>query len=306
MPRETASGRPLRCETYDTKLAVSSFLVHYSSFPAMSAADAITGATYSLITLASMAVWAWVFARRRAGKPPLDFRERPALVTDGLTFLTVLGVVFIWSLIPVAVTQFFKLTDGPSLRNVQISCLISGLTFVGSMFILIGSGRFGQQELGLEPTDWKSDLRDGGLGYLAAFLPILLVLLATKNFRSEETMHPFLQVLRQHPQATTVLWMILAAVVIAPLLEELLFRVVLQGALTARIGPQLAIPLVALAFSAVHGWSDSLPLIPLALVLGYVFHQRHSYLAVVVLHAIFNATNLVFALLTAQEAGVGS
>jgi membrane protease YdiL (CAAX protease family) len=41
-----------------------------------------------------------------------------------------------------------------------------------------------------------------------------------------------------------------------------------------------------------------LPLLPLALVLGYVYDRRHSYLAVVVLHALFNLTMLAAQLLT--------
>ena len=45
---------------------------------------------------------------------------------------------------------------------------------------------------------------------------------------------------------------------------------------------------------------------PLALVLGYVFHRRHSFLAVVVLHAIFNAMNLIIALLKIKLGGGGS
>ena len=41
-------------------------------------------------------------------------------------------------------------------------------------------------------------------------------------------------------------------------------------------------------------------LLPLALLLGYVFDRRHSYVSVVMIHALFNATMLVFQLLNPQ------
>ena len=223
-----------------------------------------------------------------------------------LDFITVLAVLFIWLMMPPLVREYLQPTAEPSLRNVQILCVTGSLSVLGIGLVLFVVGQYRPHELGISLKQWPADLRVGSLGYLASFAPIILILVATAPLRSEATLHPLLKVLRLHPQATTILWMILVAVVIAPLLEELLFRVVLQGALTKRIGPTWSIPLVAVAFSAVHSWPDSLALIPLALVLGYVYHRRHSYLAVVVLHAIFNATNLVFALLAAENAPAGS
>jgi uncharacterized protein len=257
----------------------------------------------NLLTLSSLALWAWILLRWRKGEPPLAYRDRPDASLD---VFTVLAVLFLWLMVPPCVHQFMQPTVAPSLHNVRLSCVSGVLTLLGFMATLFAASGYRPHELGIGLKQWADDLRDGGVGYLAAFLPVFLVLLATKPLRSEPTMHPFLKVLQKYPQTSTVLWMILVAVVIAPLLEELLFRVVLQGALTKRVGPKWSIPLVAVAFSAVHSWPDSLALIPLALVLGYVYHRRHSYLAVVVLHAIFNATNLVFALLSAENAPAGS
>jgi membrane protease YdiL (CAAX protease family) len=50
-------------------------------------------------------------------------------------------------------------------------------------------------------------------------------------------------------------------------------------------------------FSVVHGVPDCFPLFPLALILGFVYHRTRSFLAVVVLHALFNATNLTLSVL---------
>jgi membrane protease YdiL (CAAX protease family) len=96
----------------------------------------------------------------------------------------------------------------------------------------------------------------------------------------------------------TVAWITIAVLVAAPLCEELLFRMILQGWLQDRVAPATAVIAVAFAFAAIHAnsWPDPLPLIPLSLILGYVYYRRRSYLANVVMHALFNGMNLLMAL----------
>jgi membrane protease YdiL (CAAX protease family) len=83
----------------------------------------------------------------------------------------------------------------------------------------------------------------------------------------------------------------LAAALLAPLLEELLFRVVLQGWLADLVGKR-AIPLTAGIFALIHGPRDAALLVPLALSLGALYEYRRSYVEVVAAHAAFNAANL--------------
>ncbi len=90
----------------------------------------------------------------------------------------------------------------------------------------------------------------------------------------------------------------IAAVVAAPLTEELIFRIVFQGLLESLVPPPVAILIPAVAFSIMHGKYDAIPLFPLALALGIVYHIRRSYVAVVTIHALFNATFLALALLS--------
>jgi membrane protease YdiL (CAAX protease family) len=115
------------------------------------------------------------------------------------------------------------------------------------------------------------------------------------SIRAPENEHPFLKLLAAANPWETV-GVAFAAVVAAPLLEELLFRVLFQGLLESLVRPRLAILLPALMFSAVHGSSDAIPLFPLSLVLGVLYHKRRSYIAVITAHAMFNATFLVLAL----------
>ncbi len=110
-------------------------------------------------------------------------------------------------------------------------------------------------------------------------------MLATAPFRNRENRNSLLTLL---PRVR--IWGhcgdLLCAVILAPLYEELLFRVVLQGWLTSVVDPRYAIPIVALIFGAIHGLPDGIALLPLAGVLGYVFYRRHSYVSVLVIHGL--------------------
>ena len=115
------------------------------------------------------------------------------------------------------------------------------------------------------------------------------------GIRGPQTEHPFLKLL-SNAGSGEIAGVTLAAAVAAPLTEELIFRVVFQGLLESLVPAWMAVLLPALAFAAMHGRYDAIPLFPLALVLGILYHVRRSYLAVVTTHALFNATFLLLAL----------
>jgi membrane protease YdiL (CAAX protease family) len=137
----------------------------------------------------------------------------------------------------------------------------------------------------------------GILAFMASFLPVYLLLLATSPLRTAEGLHPFLVFLQTHHGPVAVLWIGLSVSIVAPLLEELIYRVILQTALARWLPAVAAIPLTAVLFCLVHGWPDMIPLLPLALVLGYVYHRYNSYLAVVAAHSLFNTWMLGWAIL---------
>lgn len=168
------------------------------------------------------------------------------------------------------------------------------LLFVGVLFLLLTRWfRQPMSNFGLSSRLAARQIRDGVVAVTAAWLPVFLVLLVTNPLRTEERAHDVLKMLTAAPSLETWFWAIAAAVVIAPIAEELLFRVILQSWLAQHLGPPAAIVLGSLLFASVHRFPDSLAIIPLALVLGDTFHRRFSYVAVVVAHALFNGTMLV-------------
>jgi membrane protease YdiL (CAAX protease family) len=243
---------------------------------------------------ASLAVWAAIVSRWLKGRPALEYRERAQTKMHGIV---VLAVGLIWFGARLLLGYLFGFQEEVSRITVLAICASNALTLASVACILKLLHGNELAGLGLRFDEPPDEARNGALGFLASVLPVLLVVIATQHLRSDSDQHAFLKLLRADRSVETLVWIMLAVILLAPLTEELLFRVILQGSLQSRVAPGYAIVLTALLFSAIHGWPDSLGLIPLALILGYVFYRRNSYLAVVILHALFNLSNLLMALL---------
>jgi membrane protease YdiL (CAAX protease family) len=95
----------------------------------------------------------------------------------------------------------------------------------------------------------------------------------------------------------------LAAVVVAPVAEELFFRGLLLQALLRYLGHAwLAILLFGLAFGLIHHELPQavLPMMTMGVILGYVRVRYRSLTACVLAHALFNARTMVIVLLNPE------
>lgn len=177
----------------------------------------------------------------------------------------------------------------PEMTSVPVNLALGALVWLLLLAALLIGNTTPRTFYGMSLQDWPRQLSWGGLAFLAAIGPTWVALAATLRWRRDETQHEFLRLLGESPGWSTLALMVLTVAVVAPLVEELLFRVILQGWLTEHFGAAVAVPTVAVIFAAVHGWLDGLALVPLALILGYVFAHRRSYLAVVTTHSLFNS-----------------
>lgn len=214
-----------------------------------------------------------------------------------------LGLAFAWiGLNAVAATTRVVDVQGvqPGIDDVRTMSVVNGLLVVVLLAALSGLRRLPLASYGIHLRDWPRNLRAGGLGFLASLLPVYAVqfALAETGLRTEDDANPILKLVAENSVPEVVLWIGLSVVVAAPLAEELIYRVILQGWLAGRAAPATAIIASSALFSMAHGWPDLLPLFPLALILGYVFHRTRSFVAVVTLHALFNGLNLAISLLT--------
>lgn len=236
-----------------------------------------------------------VFALRQPRKP---------LVVE-LPILAAAAAVFIAA--PLLMVYAFGITaqDFGTLLPIEAQCVADVLIVCLMIPVMTISKKNLLEDYGIEGRGWIAEMRFGALGFLASIPPVIAVMLVMLPFRTRENEHPFLKLLEGDSSGRAILEITLAAVVIAPLTEELIFRVILQGQLERMAGRWVAIFVPAVAFAAVHGHRDALPLFPLAVMLGLVFHIRRSYVAVVTLHALFNAANLILALAAREFAEHG-
>jgi membrane protease YdiL (CAAX protease family) len=182
---------------------------------------------------------------------------------------------------------------------------------------------------------WTADLRLGLAAFVLIVPPVLLVKVGVSrliNTSPLDEAHPLIQRIRAEPGQWTVFAVVgLSAVVAAPLYEELLFRLVIQGFLqrldawrvrhnarrSDRTSPSTpasqrgALPdggatenvptgywpmLVSAAlFAAVHlgNGIDPLPLFLLGTGLGYLYRQSNRLLPCVVVHALLNGLTIL-------------
>jgi hypothetical protein len=81
--------------------------------------------------------------------------------------------------------------------------------------------------------------------------------------------------------------------VVAPVVEELLFRGVLLPAVNRLVGARPAIVIVSLLFALVHGhWPSMVPLFMLSTALCLAYIYRGSLMTSIVMHASFNALTI--------------
>jgi membrane protease YdiL (CAAX protease family) len=181
--------------------------------------------------LASIATWFWLVGRWRRHGEPLEYEPRTA-VPWGLPA----------ALLAVAVVLFELLSTSPEPQEeVNPSQMIVGLIFfqflviVSVVFVVTTFYRATWRDFGL-PACAGQLARDVGIGCvacLAALAPahgVQFLLLYLSGQHEEPPGHPLVKMVTSgEPKLELLLLASFAAVVVAPIGEEILFRLLLQG-----------------------------------------------------------------------------
>jgi len=202
--------------------------------------------TYSVVggvvTLISLAVWWHLSWRMKTQQRVLDLKPR-WLVSWGL--LDVIGAVLLsFFCAPAAVAILEATTDfdrQAKIGELSVSSL-TGFFFamsIGSAVAIILSlivirirvgAKAGDFGIGWKWEDIRKDLVVGVLGFFALVVPVLAIQVGATQLLGQETQHPIIKALKSNTDGEW-LWMatICSAVLVAPIVEELLVRVILQG-----------------------------------------------------------------------------
>ncbi|MBM84371.1 MAG: hypothetical protein CMJ78_27770 [Planctomycetaceae bacterium] len=266
----------------------------------------IDAKVFGLIMTPSLLAWIVFIYRKRRGQSFLPMEPQiaaswnlftPTLAAFWLS-LNLVSIIATWVL-PSSVNAEAK--PVPSLQSLQTMCFLKSFWLVILIPALCSLDATKLRDFGIRRTQLARQTIDGVFAFLLSLLPVYAVLLATASLRSPDSEHEFLQLLRADNRVEVIAWLALGAVILAPMAEELIFRVILQGWLSTRLPVWLSIGITSLAFSMIHGFPDMLPLLPLSIMLGYVFHRRNSYWATVFAHALFNLQNVVLTLVSENQ-----
>lgn len=223
----------------------------------------------------SLLLWVGIAVRRSRGQPIVPFEpRRPVpwgavhlaivliifivlqILGAGVAMLAAGGPTMLEKLTAAQVQQHDELQPGQELKEpasgipdelivpLLLSNAISSLLVVALTMILfrVAAGASGR-DFGLRPWRPDSDLLLGAGGFLVAMLPVYAIQAVLTQFFPSK--HPVTTLLSENSDGWTIFVCVFAAVIVAPIAEEFLFRVVLQGWLEAAVAQWRADPTAA-------------------------------------------------------------
>ncbi len=151
------------------------------------------------------------------------------------------------------------------------------------------------------PEGWfRLRLRWGALGWglrgylMAVPLVVLVSLLNQQIWQGNGGANPLYGLILESNDPLAKVFFFVTAAIAAPLFEEIIFRGFLLASLTRYLPVWAAIVTSSLIFALAHlSLAEVLPLMTLALVLGYVYSRSRNLLAPMLVHCLWNSATLV-------------
>lgn len=289
-------------------------------------AVALAGSMVSIILLG------WRLSSGRPLIPSVPRRSVPWTVLPVLFLLLPTALTLLGNLLPSSGESAGKMLKP---NDVWSYAVVAILVTAAVYFLLAAAFRATPTDLGL-PTSLKvlgEDIWLGSVAFVTVVGPLLLLNGALQFLFESETTHPFIEQIVNGKEYSLFAAAAFAAVVQAPLFEETVFRLVLQGWLekqetlnlttTSQVLPNLediseptetevwseshqrlvpwlpngwvSIFISALLFGLAHFGQGVAPitLVLLGVVLGYLYQRTHRIVPCMVLHALFNGFTMV-------------
>ncbi len=311
-----------------------------------SLAIALLGLLGLVLIAGTLAAWAGVLRRLWTRQPLWRPAAGPRVVSwhGG----SILGVILLYAIIatvvgsasrlltppapvPAATPTIAKTEPKPELsprQRLALQAVINVAALAAVPWFLRRTTRTTWADLGLSPRDCLANLQRGALAFFLVGLPVYgSMRLALAIWPRQQ--HPVEMMLQERIDPATALLALVSAVILAPVVEELLFRGLLMGWLQRLFDPSSVASLpepfpeptsepetrqnippprgsrylpdgiTAGLFAAMHlsQWPAPLPLFLLALALGALMRRTGSLWAPIGLHAAFNAVSTLGMLL---------
>ena len=142
-------------------------------------------------------------------------------------------------------------------------------------------------------------VRGGAMGFAAAMPFVFTAFFIIQGIwtgytHAPPTEHQLLKAMRDARQNWIDVCVTLAAVVAAPLFEELLFRGCIQGALRRLINSRIiAVFITSTMFALIHDTWTIPPIFVLSLFMGFAYERKQNLWTSTTMHALFNLFNII-------------
>lgn len=233
--------------------------------PAQPPGQVFMGMLVLLLGLLSLVVWAWLIACWSRKEEPIPFVPRRNVPWRFVEVAVVVGFVLFSTISAAAMPQEPEepmTPDDFSRRLVASAAFYLVLAGAVALFLLV-IRRANARDMGWN-MKLPGDLLYGGFGFVSAVLPVyLLQILLVQVFEKARQQHPLIEMLRAERRIDLLVMAVFTAVVVAPLVEEFLFRVLLQGWLEKAVAPDVE-PIEAEIVGPVGGEGDALLIEPQA------------------------------------------
>jgi membrane protease YdiL (CAAX protease family) len=260
-----------------------------------------------LVLIGGVIAWAGIVERLAARRPLVEYEPRMQVPWSGFD-LAMLAIA--WFAFEIAAQWVVAPADGarpkvvpPSFLAAAAAARLAWLVFA-IVYLSRAAGAY-FDDMGLDLRKLKRDVWLGLATFAAAALPVYAIqILLTKVF-GFESRHPLVELAETRRSTDVLLLATVVAVGVAPLIEEFLLRVLLQGWLEkkqiearqrrgesghepAGFGP-IAVSAAIFAILHVSNGPDWVALFVLALFLGYVYQRTHRIVPALTVHACVNA-----------------
>lgn len=174
---------------------------------------------------------------------------------------------------------------------------IQVILIVACLFVAHYTFRLGAVKgMGLSLRRWRPDLVRSLIGYVVILPVVVLLSFLFRWLLPQQYVHTNDMLVLMNNLGPAGKWaIVLSAVVLAPLCEELFYRGLLQSALRRYLhSPWLAVLMASAFFALMHqpAWQDVVPLFALAIAMGYNYERTGRLLSAILIHALFNAVML--------------
>ena len=143
---------------------------------------------------------------------------------------------------------------------------------------------------------WKRSLKSS-LFYLG-FIPILVVLthisiIFCKGMGIVPEPHPLVEILKEEKSIWFISYLVIIAVFIAPIFEEIIFRGLIYQGLKKHMGVLKAVLVSSIIFSLLHfSIAQFLPILGLGVLLCFIFEHTGSLIPAIAIHMLNNGVFL--------------